>query len=318
MDANELRKAFIGFFEERGHTVVPSASLIPHDPTRAVHRGRDGARSSPTSWARSRPRSRGRCRSRSACAPGASTTTSTRSDAPTATSPSSRCWATSASATTSRSGPSRCAWEFVTEVLGLDPDRLWVTVHTTDDEAEAIWRDVVGLPAERIQRLDEDNFWRMADTGPCGPSSEIFWDLGAEYGEAGGPAHGGEERFVEIWNLVFMQYDQHADGTRVAAAEAQHRHRGRPRAHPHRAPGRRLGLRHRRVPPPDRHGQRAHRRGVRRRRAHGRLAAHPGRPRPGDDLPRQRRRVPVQRGAGLRAAPHHPPGGAPRLPARRG
>ncbi len=101
------------------------------------------------------------------------------------------------------------AWEFVTEVLGLDPDRLWVTVHTTDDEAEAIWRDVVGVPAERIQRLDEDNFWRMADTGPCGPCSEIFWDLGAEFGEDGGPAHGGEERFVEIWNLVFMQYEQH-------------------------------------------------------------------------------------------------------------
>ncbi len=104
------------------------------------------------------------------------------------------------------------AWEFVTQVLGLDPERLWVTVHVSDDEAESIWRDGVGLPAERIQRLDDDNFWRMADTGPCGPSSEIFWDLGAAFGADGGPAHGDPDRFIEIWNLVFMQYDQRADG----------------------------------------------------------------------------------------------------------
>jgi alanyl-tRNA synthetase len=104
------------------------------------------------------------------------------------------------------------AWEFVTEVLKLDPDRLWVTVHETDDEAAAIWRDVVGLPPERIQRLDEDNWWRMADTGPNGPSSEIFWDKGSEYGDDGGPASGGEDRFVEIWNLVFMQFETSEDG----------------------------------------------------------------------------------------------------------
>ncbi|MEO8694086.1 MAG: alanine--tRNA ligase [Acidimicrobiales bacterium] len=108
------------------------------------------------------------------------------------------------------------AWEFVTQTLGLDPDRLWVTVHLTDDEAAEIWRDVVGVPAERIQRLDEDNYWRMADTGPCGPCSEIFWDKGPAYGADGGPAFGGAERFIEIWNLVFMQFDQRADGTQVA------------------------------------------------------------------------------------------------------
>src|SRR3954470_8331259 len=107
------------------------------------------------------------------------------------------------------------AWELYTEVLGLDVDRLWITVHESDDEAEAIWRDGVGVPAARIQRLGEDNFWRMADTGPCGPSSEIFWDLGAEFGADGGPAHGAEDRFVEIWNLVFMQYDAQPDGTLV-------------------------------------------------------------------------------------------------------
>src|SRR4051794_15588439 len=108
----------------------------------------------------------------------------------------------------------RWAWEFYTDVLQLDTERLWVTVHTTDDEAEAIWRDQVGVPQERIQRLGDDNFWRMADTGPCGPSSEIFWDLGPEYGDAGGPAKN-EIRYVEIWNLVFMQYDAKPDGELV-------------------------------------------------------------------------------------------------------
>jgi alanyl-tRNA synthetase len=107
------------------------------------------------------------------------------------------------------------AWELVTHVFELDPDRLWVTVHETDDEAEAIWRDVVGLSPERIQRMGDQNFWRMADTGPCGPSTEIFYDLGPELGPGGGPAHGGEDRFFEFWNTVFMQYDQLADGSRV-------------------------------------------------------------------------------------------------------
>jgi alanyl-tRNA synthetase len=103
-------------------------------------------------------------------------------------------------------------WEFVTGVLGLDRDRLWVTVHETDDEAEAIWRDVVGLPPERIQRMGDENFWRMADTGPCGPSSEIFWDLGPQAGPEGGPARS-QDRYIEIWNLVFMQFDAQPDGT---------------------------------------------------------------------------------------------------------
>ena len=105
------------------------------------------------------------------------------------------------------------AWEFVTNHLGLDPGRLWVTVHLSDDEAAAIWEDEVGVPAERIQRLDEENYWKMADTGPCGPCSEIFWDRGPEFGDDGGPAHGDEERFIEIWNLVFMQFEQHEDGS---------------------------------------------------------------------------------------------------------
>ena len=105
------------------------------------------------------------------------------------------------------------AWELLTEVFGLDGDRLWVTVHEGDDEAEQIWIDKVGLRAERIQRMgDEDNFWAMGETGPCGPDSEIFLDKGPRYGHDGGPKHGGSDRFVEMWNLVFMQYNRDEDG----------------------------------------------------------------------------------------------------------
>jgi len=104
------------------------------------------------------------------------------------------------------------AWELVTEVLGIDPDRLWVTVHESDTDATGIWQDVAHLPVERIQRMGEDNFWKMGDTGPCGPSSEIYFDKGERFGEEGGPAHGSASRYIEIWNLVFMQYERSVDG----------------------------------------------------------------------------------------------------------
>ena len=118
----------------------------------------------------------------------------------------------------------RFAWEFVTskEYLGIDPARLRVTVHHTDDEARGLWRELTGLPADRIYGLgDKDNFWQMGDTGPCGPCSEIYVDLRM-------PASGGtaavipQDEFevlaesgqmLEIWNLVFMQFDRSADGT---------------------------------------------------------------------------------------------------------
>ncbi|MDX1692000.1 MAG: alanine--tRNA ligase, partial [Acidimicrobiia bacterium] len=99
------------------------------------------------------------------------------------------------------------AYEFVTEGLGFDPDRLWFTVHLDDDEAAEIWLDGVGIDPDRLQRRDRDNFWQMGTAGPAGPSSEIFYDKGPEYGEDGGPIVD-EERFTEVWNLVFMQYVQ--------------------------------------------------------------------------------------------------------------
>ena len=108
------------------------------------------------------------------------------------------------------------AWELLTKEFALKPEKLTVTVYHTDDEAHALWRKIAGIPDERIIRIaTADNFWSMGDTGPCGPCSEIFYDHGAHI--AGGPPGSPDEdgdRFVEIWNLVFMQFEQFADGRR--------------------------------------------------------------------------------------------------------
>ncbi|MFT5212228.1 MAG: alanyl-tRNA synthetase [Flavobacterium sp.] len=107
------------------------------------------------------------------------------------------------------------AWSFLTEVVKLPPQKLWVTVHEGDDEAEAIWINEVGFDKNRISRLgDDDNFWTMGDTGPCGPSSEIFYDHGEDVpGGPPGSPDGELDRYIEIWNLVFTQFDRSADGT---------------------------------------------------------------------------------------------------------
>ena len=107
----------------------------------------------------------------------------------------------------------RLAWAFLTVELGIDKDKLWVTVFNDDDDAAKLWEEVAGVPADRIQRLGEkDNFWSMGDTGPCGPCSEIFYDHGPEHGPGGGPETE-SDRYIEIWNLVFMQFDRAANGT---------------------------------------------------------------------------------------------------------
>ncbi len=114
------------------------------------------------------------------------------------------------------------AWELLTRELGLPAERLWVTVYHSDDEAYRIWNETIGVPAARIVRIGDnkgapyasDNFWQMADTGPCGPCTEIFYDHGADV--AGGPPGSPDEdgdRYIEIWNLVFMQFDRQVDGT---------------------------------------------------------------------------------------------------------
>ena len=106
------------------------------------------------------------------------------------------------------------AWEFLTEVLKLDKQKLWITVYKDDDEAEEIWKNIIGVDPKRIARLgDDDNFWSMGDTGPCGPCSEIFYDHG-DHIEGTPPGADGDEgdRFIEIWNLVFMQFNRDETG----------------------------------------------------------------------------------------------------------
>jgi alanyl-tRNA synthetase len=212
--ADELRRAFLDFFAERGHQVVPSASLIPHDagllftvagmvPFKPYFVGEE-----PAPWPRAA--------SIQKCVRAGGKHNDLDDIGRT-----NRHFSffemlgNFSFGDYFKAEAIPFAWELYTEGLDLDPNRLWVTVHETDDEAEAIWRDAIGVPAERIQRMGEDNFWRMADTGPCGPCTEIFWDLGAEFGADGGPLHGSEDRFVEIWNLVFMQYDAQPDGSLV-------------------------------------------------------------------------------------------------------
>jgi len=214
MKANDVRTAFTDFFVERGHSHQPSASLIPHDPTllftvagmvpfKTYFTGEETAPFDRAVTVQKCVRAGGKHNDLDEI--GRTSRHLTYFEM----------MGNFSFGDYFKSDAIAWAWEFVTETLGLDKDRLWVTVHLTDDEAADIWRDEVGVPAERIQRLDEDNYWKMGDTGPCGPCSEIFWDKGPEFGADGGPEHGDEDRFIEIWNLVFMQFDQRPDGSKV-------------------------------------------------------------------------------------------------------
>ena len=208
MEAAQLRSIFLDYFAKNGHTIVPSASLIPHDPTLLFTVA--GMVPFKPYFTREEPPPYPRAATVQKCF---------------------RASDIEIIGTTQRhltffemlgnfsfgdyfkEGAIRYAWELITEGFAMDPERLWVTVHVSDDQAADIWRDEIGIRTERIQRLDEDNFWKMGEVGPCGPSSEIFFDKGPSFGEDGGPAYGGDDRFVEFWNLVFTQYDREPGGT---------------------------------------------------------------------------------------------------------
>jgi alanyl-tRNA synthetase len=208
--ADELRAAFLQFFADRGHTVVPSSSLIPHDRT-LLFTNSGMVPFKPYFVGDESPPYRRAASCQKCVRAGGKHNDLDDVGRTNRHFTFFEMLGNFSFGDYFKTEAITWAWELVTEVLQLDRDRLWVTVHVSDDEAAAIWRDEVGVPAERIQRLDEDNFWRMADTGPCGPSSEIFWDLGPEFGAEGGPAVD-ENRYVEIWNLVFMQFDQRPEG----------------------------------------------------------------------------------------------------------
>ena len=218
----------------------------------------------------------------------------------------------------------RFAWEFLTRELGIDASRLIATVYTDDDDAFALWKKVAGLTDERILRLGEkDNFWAMGDTGPCGPCSEVHFHQGdhlpcAEVA-AGRPCQGPAcecDRWLEIWNLVFMQFNRDASG----------------RMTPLPKPSIDTGMGLERIaavmqgklsswetdlfaPMIARVSELTGKR-LRRQRGRRRLDACHRRPRPHRHVPHRRRRDAVQRVARLRAAPDHAPGHAPRPDAR--
>ena len=213
MKSSEIRKTFLEFFREKGHTVVPSSPLLPPDPTLLFTNA---------GMNQFKPYFLGE-----------------------ATPPFTR--ATSVQKCLRAGGKHNdldnvgftrrhhtffemlgnfsfgdyfkreailWAWELLTEVYKLPKERLWATVYEEDDEAYAIWRDEVGLPEERILRMGKkDNFWEMGDVGPCGPSSEILYDLGPESDPNQKTPYEEGERWLELWNLVFMQYNRRADGT---------------------------------------------------------------------------------------------------------
>jgi alanyl-tRNA synthetase len=208
VEAAQLRSTFLDYFADNGHTIVPSASLIPHDPSllftvagmvpfKPYFLDTDSA-------PYKRAVSIQKC-FRTVDIENIGTTLRHLTFF--------EMMGNFSFGDYFKEGAIKYAWGLITEGFGLDPERLWVTVHISDDQAEELWRDMIGVRPERIQRLDADNFWEMGDTGPCGPSSEIFFDKGPEFGDEGGPAFGGEDRYMEFWNLVFTQFDKSPDGS---------------------------------------------------------------------------------------------------------
>jgi alanyl-tRNA synthetase len=211
MTANQLRRAWSDFFERHRHTVVPSAGLIPTHPTAPLFTNAGMNPFVPYFLGEESPSFR-RATSVQKCV---------------------RTGDIEIVGTTTRhltffemlgnfsfgdyfkEEAIRLAWQLSTEVFGFDGDRIWATVYVEDDEAEEIWRSTIGLPDARVLRLgDEDNFWEMQKgaPGPCGPNSELHYDRGPEFGAEGGPAVN-DERFLEFWNLVFMQFNRQPDGS---------------------------------------------------------------------------------------------------------
>ena len=217
MSAAQVRRAFLDFFRERGHAVVASSSLVPgNDPTllftnagmvqfKDVFLGKERRDYTRATTAQRCVRAGGKHNDLENVGYTARHHTFFEM------------LGNFSFGDYFKKDAIRYAWDFVTGTLGLDPARLWVTVYRDDDEAAEIWLQQIGVPPERFARLGEkSNFWAMGDTGPCGPCTEIFYDHGP--GIAGGPPGSPDEdgdRYVEIWNLVFMQYDRSADGTLV-------------------------------------------------------------------------------------------------------
>ena len=212
MDSKGLRKTFLGYFEREGHRRLPSSSLVPDDPT-LLFASAGMVQFKDIFWGKAEPR----WRRVTTCQKCFRTTDIERVGTTFYHHTFFEMLGNFSFGDYFKEGAIKLAWRFLTQELSLPKDRLWVSVYEEDEEAYAIWRDVIGIPPERIVRLGKEHNWwgPVGGQGPCGPDTEIFWDWGEEH--ACGPDCQGLgcdcDRFSEIWNLVFMQYDAKGDGT---------------------------------------------------------------------------------------------------------
>ncbi len=215
MNSQEIRSAYLAFFKAQGHTIVESSSLVPdNDPTLLFTNS--GMVQFKEAFALKENRGYTRAVSSQRCIRAGGKHNDLDNVGYTARHHTFfEMLGNFSFGDYFKAEAIQFAWDFLTKVLEIPKDRLWVTIHDSDDEAHAIWVDEIGFDPDRMSRMgDKDNFWTMGDTGPCGPCSEIFYDHGAHV--PGGPPGSVDDdldRFVEIWNLVFTQYDRSADGT---------------------------------------------------------------------------------------------------------
>ena len=213
MKTEVIREAFLNYFESKGHTRVDSSSLVPeNDPTLLFTNA--GMNQFKDTFLGTEPRDYVRATSSQRCVRAGGKHNDLENVGYTARHHTFfEMLGNFSFGDYFKRDAIQFAWEFLTQVLGLPEDRLWVTVHVSDDEAADIWIKEMGVSPDRFSRLDEDNFWQMGDTGPCGPSSEIFYDHGSDV-PGGPPGSEGDDldRYIEIWNLVFMQFNRDASG----------------------------------------------------------------------------------------------------------
>ena len=217
LTGNEIRARFLKFFEQRGHRIVPSSSLVPHnDPTLLFTNA--GMNQFKDCFLGAEKRDYVRATTSQKCVRAGGKHNDLENVGRTARHHTFfEMLGNFSFGDYFKKEAIAFAWEFLTVDLGLDKSRLYVSVYTDDDEAADIWHHQEGIPRERIFRFEEDNFWQMGDTGPCGPCSEIFYDNGPEL-SCGSPdcTVGCDcDRYMEIWNNVFMQFDRQDDGTLI-------------------------------------------------------------------------------------------------------
>ncbi len=217
MTSSEIRASFLEFFRKNGHAVVPSSSLVPgNDPTLLFTNA--GMVQFKDVFLGKESRDYSRAASAQRCVRAGGKHNDLENVGYTARHHTFfEMLGNFSFGDYFKREAIHFAWNFVTGTLGIPKDRLWVTVFTEDEEAERIWTEEIGIGPTRCTRIGEkSNFWSMGETGPCGPCTEIFYDHGAEI--PGGPPGSADEdgdRYVEIWNLVFMQYDRSSDGVLV-------------------------------------------------------------------------------------------------------